>query len=134
MARRTEVVTIDDKDSRDAGKSFLITEMGSEAAEWWAFRVLQALLGSDAEIDFQAPLAQMARQGLGALAKLPPAQAKPLLDEMMSCVSVQLPGSGGTRKLLPDDIEEVTTRVKLRSKMVELHTGFFASGAESIGA
>ena len=133
MARRTSVVTIEDKDSRDFGKSFLLTEMDAETAEWWAFRVLQALLGSDAEIDFKAPLAQMARQGLGALAKLSPTQAKPLLDEMMDCVSVQLPGGKGSRQLLPNDIEEVATRVKLRGAMVELHTGFFDLGAASTG-
>lgn len=131
MARRTQNVVIDDvgPENRDAGKSFLVTEMNAEAAEWWAFRVLQALLGSDSEIDFKAPLAQMARQGLGALAKLPPSQAKPLLDEMMTCVRINLPGNKGSRELLPDDIEEVTTRVKLRAAMVELHTGFFDLGA-----
>jgi len=134
MARRTKTVVIDDQDSRDAGKSFLITEMDAEGAEWWAFRVLQALLGSEAEIDFTAPLSQMARQGLGALAKLPPDQARPLLDEMMKCVRVQLPNGKDSRDLLPSDIEEIGTRVKLRGAMLELHTGFFALGAASIGA
>lgn len=134
MARRTKVVVIDDADSRDVGKSFLVTEMDAESAEWWAFRVLQALLGSDAQIDFSAPLAQMARQGLGALAKLPPDHARPLLEEMMSCVRMQLPDGKNSRDLLANDIEEVTTRIKLRSAILELHTSFFAVGAASIGA
>lgn len=132
MARRTKLVAIDDKDSRDAGKSFLITEMASEPAEWWAIRMLLAAMGSDAEIDFDAPLTQMARQGLKALARIRPDQARPLLDEMMACVSVQLPGDGGVRKLLPDDIEDVTTRFKLRLSWWELHTGFLATGEKSI--
>lgn len=134
MTRRTKIVVIDDVDSRDMGKSFLIMEMDAEAAEWWAFRVLQALLGSQAEIDFTAPLSQMARQGLGALAKLPPDQAKPLLAEMMACVRVQLPKGKDSRDLLPSDIEEVSTRVKLRGAVLELHTGFFDLGAVSTGA
>lgn len=127
MARRTQVVTIDDAESRDAGKAFLITEMDAESAEWWAFRVLQAILGSNVEIDFSAPLAKIASQGLGALSKLPPDQAKPLLDEMMACVRMQIP-AGGSRPLLGTDIEEVTTRIKLRAAMLELHTGFFGTG------
>lgn len=127
MARRTQVVSIDDSKSRDAGKSFIVTEMDAEHAEWWAFRVLQAILGSDAVVDFQAPLAELARQGIGSLAKMPPVQAKPLLDEMMGCVSMALPGSG-SRALLPNDIEEVATRVLLRKAVMELHVGFFDIG------
>lgn len=129
MARRTKVIDILASDSRDAGKSFLITEMDAESAEWWAFRILQAAMASDAVIDFKAPLAQMAREGLGAIAKMSPEQAKPLLDEMMKCVRIQLPNNGGSRDLLASDIEEVSTRLKLRSEILELHTGFFALGA-----
>jgi hypothetical protein len=129
MARRTKVIDILTEDSRDAGKSFLLTEMDAESAEWWAFRILQAAMASDATIDFKAPLAQMAREGLGAIAKMSSGQAKPLLDEMMKCVRIQLPSNGGSRELLASDIEEVGTRLKLRSEILELHTGFFALGA-----
>ena len=128
MARRTKVLTIDAKSGRDAGKSFLITEMDAESAEWWAFRVLQALLGSKGNIDFNAPLAQMARQGLAALGKLPPDQARPLLEELMRCVRVKLPGSNDSRELMPNDIEEVLTRVLLRNEVLELHIDFFVPG------
>lgn len=130
MARNTKVVKIDDAKSRDHGREYLITEMDAEAAEWWAFRVLQALLGADSDIDFNAPLAQMARQGLGALGKLPPEKAKPLLDEMMKCVRAKLPNSNDSRDLLPGDIEEVATRIKLRKEVFELHIGFFEIGGE----
>lgn len=128
MARRTQVVVIDDADSRDFGKAFLLTEMDAESAEWWAFRVLQAILGSEIPVDFTAPLAKMAAQGLGALSKLPPAQARPLMEEMMECVRMQLPDGKGNRPLLASDIEEVGTRVKLRASLLELHTGFFGTG------
>lgn len=127
MARKTNVVTID-VEGRDKGKQFLITEMDAESAEWWAFRVLQALLGSNAEIDLNAPLAELARQGLSALGKLNPDQARPLLNEMMACVKRQLPDGKNSRDILPDDIEEVGTRIKLRQEVLALHTGFFTLG------
>lgn len=129
MARRTETVNIEGEDNRDAGKSFLITEMSAENAEWWAFRVMQALLGSDADIKLDAPLAQVAAQGLRALGKLDPAKAKPLLDEMMGCVQVNLP-DGGVRKLFATDIEEVSTRIRIRKEILDLHVGFFTLGGE----
>lgn len=132
MSRHTNTVTITAEKSRDKGKTYVITEMDAEAAEWWAFRVLQALLGKDADVDMTAPLAQMARQGLKALATVPSDQAKPLLDEMMGCVSMQIPG-GQPRAMLPGDIEEVSTRVKLRAAVLELHVGFFDLGGALTG-
>lgn len=130
MARRSKVIKIDDKKSRDAGKEFLITEMDAESAEWWAFRVLQALLGADAEVDLTAPLSELARTGLAALGKLPAEKAKPLLDEMMQCIRVKLPNSNDSRDLLPSDIEEVKTRVHLRKEVLGLHVDFFTLGGE----
>lgn len=130
MARRTKVLSIDDADSRDNGKSYLITEMSAESAEWWAFRVMQALLGSDAEIDFNAPLADVARKGLQAISMMDPEKAKPLLEEMMGCVQIQLPNGSASRALLSGDVEEVKTRIALRKSVLELHTGFFMHGGE----
>lgn len=138
MARRTAEVHIDDKDSRDHGKTYVIKEMDAESAEWWAFRVLQAILGGDNGedlklVDFKAPLSELApiaiKMGLKAIASLPPEKAKPIMDDMMSCVSMKLP-DGNTRALTAGDIEEIPTRIRLRGKMLELHTGFFAIGAE----
>lgn len=130
MARRTKIFKVDDSKSRDHGREYLITEMPADEAEWWAFRVLQALLGSESEINFNAPLADVARQGLGALGKLPPDQAKPLFDQMMGCVSTKLPNSNESRPLLSGDIEEVKTRILLRKEVLELHTDFFGLGGE----
>jgi len=129
MARRTQLVTIENAESRDHGKTYLITEMAAEQSEWWAFRALQGVLGGDAEINFNAPLAQLAAQSFKALASIPWNMAKPLLEEMMSCVKVGLPG-GGSREILPEDIEEVSTRLKLRQAVWELHTGFSLRGGE----
>lgn len=140
MARRREDVVIDDVNSRDHGKTYVITEMDAERGEWWSFRVLQAILGgSNGDdlklIDFKAPLAELApiaiKMGLTALSNLPPEKAKPILDEMMACVSVKMP-DGTLRNMLPNDIEEIGTRVKLRGAMLELHTSFFSNGIGSI--
>lgn len=128
MARRTKILAISDDKSRDNGRAYLITEMSAEDAEWWAFRVLQALMGGNSEIDLNAPLAELARQGLAALGKLPPDQAKPLLDEMMGCVRVKLPNSSESREMLAGDIEEVKTRVLIRKEVLGLHTDFFVAG------
>ena len=128
--RRTEIVEI--AEGRDAGKKYQITEMSAEAAEWWAFRALQAIAGADAELNLQAPLADMAAQGIKALAKVHPEQARPLLDEMMGCVQILVPATQKPRPLLDGDIEDVKTRFMLRKAVVELHLGFSTGGEDKI--
>lgn len=128
--RRTETVEI--TEGRDAGKKYQITEMSAEAAEWWAFRALQAIAGADAELNLQAPLSDMAAQGIKALAKVHPDQAKPLLDEMMGCVQILVPATQKPRPLLDGDIEDVKTRFMLRKAVVELHLGFSTGGEDKI--
>ena len=128
--RRTETVEI--AEGRDAGKKYQITEMSAEAAEWWAFRALQAIAGADAELNLQAPLSDMAAQGIKALAKVHPDQAKPLLDEMMGCVQILVPATQKPRPLLDGDIEDVKTRFMLRKAVVELHLGFSTGGEDKI--
>lgn len=128
--RRTETVEI--TEGRDTGKKYHITEMSAEAAEWWAFRALQAIAGADAELNLQAPLSDMAAQGIKALAKVHPDQAKPLLDEMMGCVQILVPATQKPRPLLDGDIEDVKTRFMLRKAVVELHLGFSTGGEDKI--
>lgn len=131
--RRTKTIIISDEKSRDNGKSFLVTEMDAESAEWWAIRVLQGLLGSNADVDidiFSAPLSILARYAFIGLARIPAEQLKPLMDEMKPCVSVLLPDGKTSRPLLPGDIEEIFTWFELRKGVFEVLTGFFASGDE----
>lgn len=128
--RRTEIVEI--TEGRDVGKKYQITEMSAEAAEWWAFRALQAIAGADAELNLQAPLSDMAAQGIKALAKVHPEQARPLLDEMMGCVQILVPATQKPRPLLDGDIEDVKTRFMLRKAVVELHLGFSTGGEDKI--
>ena len=128
--RRTETVEI--TEGRDAGKKYQITEMSAEAAEWWAFRALQAIASSEVDLNLQAPMAELARTGLKALASVSPAQAKPLLEEMMSCVQILVPATQKPRALLDGDIEDVKTRFLLRKAVMELHLGFSTGGEEQI--
>lgn len=128
--RRTEIVEI--TEGRDAGKKYQITEMSAEAAEWWAFRALQAIASSEVDLNLQAPLAELARTGLKALASVSPAQAKPLLDEMISCVQILVPATQKPRAMMDGDIEDVKTRFLLRKAVMELHMGFSSGGEEQI--
>lgn len=131
MARRTQTVTIDNEKSRDHGKSYVITEMPAEQAEWWAARAIQALLSENPDIGSlgDTPLAQVAAMGFKALGSLPPEKMKPLLDEMFTCVKMGLP-NGQSRDLLAGDIEEVMTRMQLRKDIFMLHVDFFTLGGE----
>lgn len=133
MARRTKVVTIDAEKGRDHGKTFLVTEMPADAAEWWAIRALQGILGANPDFDidiFSAPLAKIAGFAFVGLARIPAEQLKPLMDEMKGCVSVLLPDGKTTRALLPNDVEDFITWVELRKEVFEVLTGFSVGGGE----
>lgn len=130
MALRTAVVTIDGdpKKNRDAGKTFLLTEMDAFKAEWWAIKLTLALgrAGMDLPENIQG-MAAIAAAGLGALMKIDPADAKPLLDEMLTCAVYQhapkhppLPLEG--------NVEEPSTLLTLRKEIFKLHTGFLVAG------
>ncbi|NTU49333.1 MAG: hypothetical protein HGA87_00295 [Desulfobulbaceae bacterium] len=127
MARRTKKITITEK-NRDTGKVFLITEMPSAQAENWAFRAFLALASSGVEIpeDIKdSGMAGFASLGLQAIGSLSWDVAQPLLSEMMSCVQIQ-PSEGITRNIIDEseDIEEVSTRLKLRGEVFSLHVDF----------
>lgn len=139
MARNTVNYTITDE-GRDKGKVFVLTELPASHAEAWAMRALMALMAAGADISpevVNAGMAGMAQVGLQALAGLKWEVAEPLLEEMWKCVKVMpdparpqvvrdlLQGEGG------EDIEEISTRVKLRAEVWKLHVGFFKAAALS---
>lgn len=128
MARKELIVAID-APGRDNGRAFFIREMPAAQAESWAIRAFLAMgrAGIDIPEDIsQAGLAGVARMGFKALFGLAYDDAEPLLAEMMSCVQIiPDPKSPQVRRsLVEDDIEEVKTRLFLRAKVFELHTGF----------
>ena len=129
MARKTAKTVIGEDGGRDKGKAFFITEMPASKAEKWATRAL--LLLSRSGIDFPAELlgsgmAGIAVYGLRALPLLDFNEAEPLLDEMWDCLQIipDLSHPNVTRPLLEDDIEEIATRIKLRTEIFNLHVSF----------
>jgi len=135
--RKTDLFVIT-TEGRDKHKRFIITEMSAIKAERWAFRALLALAhaGVDVPDDAKAAgMAALARAGLKALHDLNFEEARPLLDEMLSCVTVMPDAKNPdfTRPLVlnemeGDDIEEITTLWELRERIFRLHTDFFFKG------
>jgi len=121
-------------DGRDKGKVFVIEEKSAVQAEKWATRALLAMARSGVDIGDAtgAGVRGVMALGIKALFGMSFDDAEPLLDEMMTCVSWQVDPKrpeASTRALMtPDDIEEVSTLLRLRSEVVELHTGFSIAG------
>lgn len=135
MARKTAPITIEAQ-GRDCGKVFIITEMSAMAAEEWAAKALFAMMNAGVEIPeniASAGLAGVAALGISSLTKVSFDAAKPLLDEMLTCVQFK-PSQNVVRALISDDIEEVSTLLTLRKAVLELHLDFFTAGADSTSA
>lgn len=141
MARRTKTVTIegtpalrpaDEGYNRDTGKVFVIREMAAAQAEAWAIRCLLVLTKNGAQVpDAKTGMAGMAQAGLAALSSLTFEEAKPLLEEMFTCVMYQHNPKHPLQEIDEGDasqIEEVSTRLELRKAVLALHTGFFKAG------
>lgn len=130
--RKTATVTITDE-GRDKGKVFVLTEMPASQVERWALRALLALSKSGVELPENvdgAGIAGVAALGLKALSGMDAIDAEYLLDEMFKCVKVQ-PSQGVLRDLIEEDIEEIATRLKLRTEVFKLHTDFSIAGDQS---
>lgn len=132
--RRTKIVAISDPNSRDHGKHYLLVEMDAMRGEWFAIRA--GLLLAEAGIDvgevqgFQA----LAIAGITSLAKIKAEDLKPLLDEMLSCVQIipDISFPDNRRRIsMVGDISEVSTLLKLRLELFELHVGFSLPGVGS---
>ena len=136
--RRTEVVTVPAwPGNRDAGKTFVITEMSAPAAERWAYRMFAAMKGTRGRVPENIEslgIVGVAIAGLNAFlgADVDVTAIEPLLDQMLSCLQIVrdprrpdivTPLTGA------DDIEEVKTLMWLRSEIVRVHTDFSAADA-----
>lgn len=133
MARKETFYT-QDAAGRDQGKVFHITEMSASQAEWWALRALMAMGRSGVEVPDNMRdmgMAALAVEGLKAVSRIPPEEARPLLDELMGCVQyVPNPADRSVKRpLIESDIEEVATRLKLRAEVFKLHVDFFNAAA-----
>lgn len=129
MSRKTLTITISE-DNRDRKKSFLITEPSAIDAERWAMRALLGL--GRGGVELPPEVLQMGAAGIlfgaGSQAlKMPTRLALRLADEVMSWVQIVEPKV--TRSLVDEDIEEVTTRLKLKAEALKLTFGFFVPAA-----
>lgn len=119
-------------ENRDEGKLFKITEMPAAQAEFWAARALQAIARAGVDLpDYVrgAGMAGVAMVGLRGFGTLPVMDMKELMDEMFACVQIcRTKDQNAASQLIDLDIEEVATRVYLRDKIFELHTGFSLAG------
>ena len=126
MARKTAEVVID-ADGRDKGRAFIIMEMSAADAEAWAIEALGVMLKSGVDIPESAlatGMAGIAVYGVRSLLAGPYAEVGPLLERLMACVKIKEPALPLGRSLTPDDIEEISTRFRLRDEVIKLHTGF----------
>ena len=126
MALKSRDITIEK--GRDAGRVFRLTEMPAAKADNWAMRALIALaIGG---VDLQGIIPQQGMIGmvgatLGALGRIKPEDAIPLLNELLDCVEI-IPEGGRPRPLNLDfgDVEDFTTLWRLRKEVFALHTDF----------
>lgn len=126
-------------DGRDQGKRFLIEEMSAARSEEWAARALFAAMSCGVEVPdeiLESGFAGVAALGIKSLSKVPFELAKPLFDEMMTCVRYEFASGSdaGVRPLIENDIEEVSTRLKLRKAVLMLHMDAFIAAAQSMQA
>ncbi len=126
-------------DNRDAGKHFLITEMDSMRAEKWALRAILLIKGSGERIPDNVTglgMVGIAILGLNVFLRgtIAPEDLDPLMDDMMTCVKIVRDPKHpeiATDIVSTDDIEEVKTRLWLRSEVIRVHTGFSPADALS---
>ena len=133
--RKDATIVITD-DGRDKGKTYVLTEMPAAKVEKWAFRAFLALAkaGVDVPDDIAtAGVAGLAEFGLKGLSGLSFEDAEPLLDEMMTCVTMcpDRRHPEVVRALVESDIEEIATCIRLRAEVFKLHVNFSAPGGLS---
>lgn len=121
-------------ENRDKGKRFYIEEMSAFKAEKWAQRAFLALarsgldLPDDMTVLSAAGFRGLVAVGLAAFTKggIQFGDIEPLLDEMIGCVQAMPDRARADvrRPLVDSDIEEVSTLVRLRIEVFNLHAGF----------
>ena len=135
MARK-ELDYVVAAEGRDKGKTFHLKEMSVIQAERWATRALQAAARAGVHIDdgmLAMGMQGVAIVGIKGLMVASSADTDPLMDEMLTCISVKPDPRNPQiiRPLFDDDIEELATLVTLRMEVIKLHTGFSMSVEDS---
>lgn len=127
-----------DAEGRDKGKTFLLTEMFADEGEAWAMRALLGMISAGVSMpDDYANLgmAGFAEMGLKSLPSIKWETLEPLMKEMFDCVQIVVDpkrADATTRPLIREDIEEISTRLKIRMEWGKLHLGFFMAAVPSL--
>lgn len=131
MARNTKVVSFvgDETAGRDKDKTYLLTEWPAAVGEKWAVRVLRALVRANVDLPSglteEGGWAALALVSVKALAGMEWDEGEALLDEMMTCVKIIRDAAHPdetTFPLLENDVEEISTRLRLRVEVFNLHS------------
>lgn len=140
--RKTIVVKVPElpgPSQRDLGKMYLIEEWSAARAENWGLRMAAALTRSD--LGLPMSLAGIGMEGIAIIGinrilhgSINPDVVIPLFDELLECVKIirdpKRPDFAQAI-IVDDDIEEVATRLWLRSEVLKLHTNFSPAAAIS---
>lgn len=135
MEQLRKSITITIGEGRDKGKRFKITEWPATTAERWALRVLLGLGAGG--IELPPEILQLGAAGIlyaagSQILKIPSRRALRLADELMECI--ERVEEKTTRSLVEQDIEDFTTRLKLKAEVVKLTYGFFLPAAPQTSA
>ena len=133
MARRNEYFTVD-KECRDFGKTFCITEMTAFNAESFAIRAGLALLKNNPSLppnvieritEKTITFEDIAALGFGLFSSVDYHDLKPLFDDLLKCVQIIVDKKSMIMRHLEDeDIEELSTIIELRKRALGLHINF----------
>lgn len=128
--RRKSTVTIAkpaEGENRDAGKTFVVTEVDAVTAEEWGLRALMAVGTSGIQIPqelLSLGILAIPLVGYQVFMGAKEEAVLPLWREMLpACVSIR----HSDTVLQPferSQVEEVSTLIELRKTILELHTGF----------
>lgn len=136
-------------EGRDFGKIFVLREMPADQAERWFYRFVLALANAGAKVpeeilfagaagfaDLMPSLRNSLVVSIRALQGLAYAEVLPLLEEMKPFIRYQPPGTPPPpeQEIFPgvnSQIDEVSTWIKLRFELIQLHVGFSLAGAVS---
>lgn len=119
-----------DREGRDNGKAFLITEMSPMSQLDWGASA--ALIMVNAGVTLPDGAGEMGFAGLFGVDmsnlrnSIKWEELKPLVDDLMGCVKcVPNPSDPDTSRMVIDsDIEEVSTLLTLQSEVFRLHVNF----------
>lgn len=133
--RHKATITIEDQKSRDFGKTFILTEMPADQAERFCTQARLLILEARglAVPDDEAGAAALARTGIDmANIREMKALQDPSLDTLWDYVKYQHRAGAPLQAIVNGEnsqIEEISTRTRLRWEVLKLNLGF-SQGAE----